>query len=124
MTEQKLKRYKFRHLRLRDRERIEQLYREGQTWLHPQVVLLGLPNAEGKLRVAIAASRKLGKAVRRNRARRLLREAVRLQQHSIAKGWDLLFIARRRMNRATLHDAKKAVREVLKQAGLWEEEDC
>lgn len=106
---------------MKDPARLEQLRREGTSWVHPKVVVLGLPNEDDKLRVAFSTSRKIGKTVRRNRARRLLREAVRLQRHHIKKGWDLLFIARGNTSKATLSEMKTAVREALQKAGLWEQ---
>ncbi|RLC81373.1 MAG: ribonuclease P protein component [Chloroflexi bacterium] len=124
VTEQRAKRFKLRHIRLKDKARIGQLRREGLSWVHPRIILLGFPNDAGKLRVAFSASRKLSKAVQRNRAKRLLREAVRLQQHHIKKGWDLLFIARGAAKGATLDEMKSSVKEVLQKAGLWEKEPC
>ncbi len=115
-------RFKLWHLRLKDPKRIEEIRRKGEVWSNPYIVLLGLPGEPGKLRVAFSSSRKIGKIVRRNRARRLLREAVRLNQHHIKKGWDLLFIARSDLAEASLADAQEALKEVLKRAKLWQEE--
>ena len=39
--------------------------------------------------------RALGKAVVRNRVRRRMREAVRLEQHAFAPGWSIVFNPRR-----------------------------
>ncbi len=115
-------RFKLWHLRLKDPGRIEELRREGTAWSNPYLVLLGLPGEPGKLRVAFSSSRKIGKIARRNRARRLLREAVRLNQHHIKKGWDLLFIAKAGLAEASFEQAQEAVKEVLKKARLWQEE--
>jgi ribonuclease P protein component len=48
----------------------------------------------GKRRVAFAVSRRLGGAVRRNRARRRLREAYRREQHALRAGIEAVFIGR------------------------------
>lgn len=45
-------------------------------------------------RVGVITSRKIGKAVTRTRARRLLREAFRLHQHRIARPVDVVLVAR------------------------------
>lgn len=115
-------RFKLWHLRLKDPRRVEEIRQQGEAWSNPYVVLLGLPGEPGKLRVAFSSSRKIGKIVHRNRARRLLREAVRLNQHHIKKGWDLLFIARAGLASASLNEAQEAVRDVLRKAKLWQEE--
>ena len=45
-------------------------------------------------RIGIITSRKVGNAVVRNRARRLIREAFRLHQHDLTSAADLVWIAR------------------------------
>ncbi|MFO1484047.1 MAG: ribonuclease P protein component [Verrucomicrobiaceae bacterium] len=50
---------------------------------------------------------KLGKAVVRNRIRRLLREVVRAHRAEIAPGWQMVIIARWRAPEATLDELEK-----------------
>ena len=52
------------------------------------------PNDLGHPRVGMSVSRKVGNAVRRNRIRRLLREAFRLMQHDLPRGYDLVIVVR------------------------------
>ena len=47
-------------------------------------------------KVGIVAGRRLGKAVERNRIRRILRETIRTNQHSITDKTDLVVIVKRR----------------------------
>ena len=54
---------------------------------------LVLPAGEPS-RLGVITSRKLGNAVVRSRARRLLREAFRLHQHDLAQPLDLVLVAR------------------------------
>ncbi|QLQ05461.1 MAG: ribonuclease P protein component [Anaerolineae bacterium] len=65
-----------------------------------------------------SVSRRLGNAVRRNRARRRLREAVRGHFASIANGWDLVFIARPPLAQADFADIEAACLTLLKRAQL------
>ena len=63
-------------------------------------------------------SRRIGKAVVRNRVRRRLREAVRLRWPELAGGTDLLFIARGPSAAADWLALRGAVDELLRRARL------
>ena len=58
------------------------------------LTIFALPNDLGHPRLGMSVSRKVGIAVRRNRIRRLLREAFRLMQHDFPRGYDLVIVVR------------------------------
>src|SRR4051794_29101453 len=58
------------------------------------LLIYALPNTVGHPRIGLSTSRKVGTAVRRNRIRRLLREAFRLMQHDLPRGYDLVIVVR------------------------------
>lgn len=66
----------------------------------------------------MVASRSVGGAVERNRARRLLREAMRPLLREVATGRDLLLVARPDMREASLSQVSAAVQAVLRRAKL------
>jgi ribonuclease P protein component len=74
---------------------------KGKSYSHPLVVLIVLPkDADSSSRFGISAGWSVGNAVKRNRAKRLLRSALLTLQHSsllipILNGWDIVFLARR-----------------------------
>ncbi len=82
-----------------------------------------MPNEQGKPRLAVSAGRSLGRAVERNRAKRLLREAIRPNLPMILPGWDCLFLARRPVLTAPFSDTRSAVTTLLHRAHLWKEAD-
>jgi len=55
-------------------------------------------------RLGVIASRRVGNAVRRNRAKRLLRELFRLHQEALPPSCDVLLIARSRLREASFRE--------------------
>jgi len=60
----------------------------------PEFALFARPNGLLHSRLGVTTTRKLGKAVIRNRARRLTREAYRTHRNELPKGLDLVFVVR------------------------------
>jgi len=77
-----------------------------------------LPNDLEHSRFGFSVSHWVGKAVVRNRAKRLTREATRLRQGDIKEGWDLVFIARNPIREADFRQVDQAVEQLLRRAGL------
>lgn len=107
-----------RRYRLRSAADFEQLRRHGKRWYHPLIVLVVRPNNLPESRYGFSASKLLGKATARNRAKRLLREAVRRYMEAVAAGWDCLFIAREQVEGATQGQIDAAVLQLLKQSDI------
>jgi ribonuclease P protein component len=82
---------KFRLTRSEDFKRVR---RSGKSYAHPLVVLIVQNNNQPRVKIGVAAGRTVGTAVYRNRAKRLLREAMRTLLPNIASGLDLILIAR------------------------------
>ena len=107
-----------RRYRLRSKDRFQQVRRQGRSYKHRLVILVALPNDLAHSRFGFTASKRIGNAVKRNRARRLMREAVRLRLDEIEPGWDLVFIARRPIVNASFHEVRAACDQLLAQANL------
>ena len=92
------------------------VYRKGQSWANSLLVLRALPDGLDYSRYGFLVSKRVGKAVVRNRVKRRLREAARLIPTK--KGWDLVIIARDRADKATYHQLKEALEELLSRGRL------
>ena len=80
--------------RLRRSADITAVRQQGQRWHTPWATLYVLPNQRETSRFAFVAGRRVGKAVQRNRVKRLWREATRQHLQQMAVGWDCLLVAK------------------------------
>lgn len=81
--------------RIRRRPEFERVYNEGARVSGRFLMLFVLATGRSTPRFGVAATRKLGNAVERNRAKRLARELFR--RHKIAIGYDIVVVPRREM---------------------------
>lgn len=74
---------------------IDRLFAGGRRVSNPALLVLALPSVEdgGEGRVLFAAGTRLGSAVKRNRSKRVLREAAR-RAGAPWPGWDVAIVAR------------------------------
>ena len=107
-------------LRLRHTEDFQRLRREGRSYPNKLLLMSVSPNVLGHNRYGFIVSKQLGKAVRRNRIRRRVREAVRLLHPQLKTGYDIVFIARQSLEGQPFDVVQRTVNELTQQAGLWE----
>lgn len=85
------------------------------------LVLYARRNRLGRNEVGITVSKKLGKAVIRNRIRRRLREVYRLHEEQFTPGWDIVVVARSRTLNAPFDKLAAAYLSLAEKAGLLRE---
>ncbi|MFM7040224.1 MAG: ribonuclease P protein component [Planctomycetaceae bacterium] len=83
-------------LRLKRSDDFQRIYDNGRRSGDAHLLLFALPNPVGMTRAGFSVSRKHGGAVQRNRLKRLLREAFRLNRHLLPAGFDFVLIPRQR----------------------------
>lgn len=92
------------------------VYSNGRSWVSGLVVMKTLPNGLALSRYGFSVSRRVGKAVTRNRVKRLFRHILRLK--SLEPGWDIVFIARPLAANADYAGLDKAIDDLLSRAQL------
>jgi ribonuclease P protein component len=94
--------------RIRSSLDFERIYALQQRIGDRFLLVFGAANELGHARFGLSVSRKHGNAVKRNRLKRLLREAFRLSQHDLPAGVDLVLIPRQN-TAATLDDFRNSL---------------
>ena len=80
---------------IRKREDFERIYNTGHRHSGRLMTMFVSPNGRAGARLGIAATRKMGSAVVRNRAKRLVRDLFR--HHKPPGGFDIVVVPRREM---------------------------
>ncbi len=114
------------HLRLR--KEFDVVFRAKEIYADKQIVmyvkrrnsLSGKGSGEKPLnsRIGIVVKRKIGKAIKRNRVKRLIREVFRLNKKKLVVAVDMIFVARLDIKEMKYQEMEKAVFDLWKKANI------
>ena len=94
------------------------LYGRGHSQVHPLLVTYILPNRRGLVRYGITTGKKVGGAVERNRARRVIDAAMRECLPLIENGADIVCVARTRTVTAKSYDVVSVMKKHFRLGGI------
>ncbi|MCK8060849.1 MULTISPECIES: ribonuclease P protein component [unclassified Fusibacter] len=105
---------------LKKNEEFKTIYKRGKSHVGAYLVLYSVKNDTDAKQFGITVSKKVGNAVNRNRIRRLVKEAIRLNDSMIPVGYDYVIVSRVRATKASYQDIEKnllyLVRQLKKEA--------
>jgi ribonuclease P protein component len=96
----------------------QETYAQGRSGAARTLVMWLRHGPGASLRLGVVASRTVGGAVQRNRAKRRLREAWRLNRHRFQGDMDVILVARRAILEARWQDVNEDLLRLAKRAGL------
>lgn len=108
--------------RLRPGGEFGRVRQNGRAWPHGFFILIVQLRAnqlDAPPRIGLAAGKRLGNAVLRNRIKRRLREGVRQVYPSLITGIDVVIIARAPIEQASVAEVAVALAKAFQQAGVW-----
>lgn len=107
-------------VRIKQNSHFKRLYLKGQSLVLPCLVCYVKKNNVGKVRVGLTVSKKIGGAVMRNRAKRVLRVAAREAVKMGLESTDLLLVARGKTPFVKSDRVSRELTKALKEAAFLE----
>ena len=107
-----------RYRPIRRNSEFGRVYARGKSYVNPALVLYVLKTRGKKTRVGLTATKKIGHAVQRNRARRVMKAAIDEHLDQNIGGYDLVFVARGMTPRLKSWQLSEVVARLFAQAGL------
>ena len=96
----------------------KRLYFKGKSFVSPVVVVYVMKNKSNNIRYGITTSKKVGKACKRNRAKRVINVAFYSLLPDISNGYDFVFVARAKTPFVKSDYVLRCMSKQLKQAGV------
>ncbi|MCR5520368.1 MAG: ribonuclease P protein component [Lachnospiraceae bacterium] len=98
---------------LKNRFDFENVYQNGRSCANRLLIMYMMPNGTATDRFGLVVSKKVGNSVIRHRARRLMKESVRLTGRISEKGYDIILIARPGIRDKKMADVDEAYHHLL-----------
>ena len=106
------------YVTLKDNRDFSRLYKRGKSFVSPVLVTYVMKNKNNNLRFGITTGKKVGKAVKRSRARRVIRAAYYELYPDLKQGYDFVFVARGKTPYVKSQTVLDAMKKQLKAADV------
>ena len=103
---------------LKQNHEFRRLYSKGKSAVSPYFVVYCRKTGRPENRLGITTGVKLGNAVKRNRARRRIRELYRTHEKELLSGYDIVIVARTRAIYGRYTELERGFRQLVKKLGL------
>ncbi len=103
---------------IKENKDFKKLYYRGKSVANDILVVYFRQNPYPYCRLGLTVSGKVGKAVVRNRVRRLIKESYRLMEDRIRKSMDIVVVARVKAASADFHAVNRALEKALEKSGI------
>ncbi len=104
------------YLTLKENRQFNRAYKRGKSFVSSGLVTYIIKNNTNNLQIGITTSKKIGKAVQRNRCRRIIRAAFEKICPYVKNGYDIVFVARAKTPYLKSTDILGAMKNHLQQA--------
>lgn len=98
------------------------LYQKGKSAVSPCLAVYCRKNRCGKNRIGLTVGTKVGKAVIRNRVRRRIKEAYRMNEAKYTLGWDIVVVARVKAAHVRYRELERSLLKLSDKLGLLSNE--
>ncbi len=103
---------------IKENKDFKKLYYRGKSVMSGCLVVYWRQNPYPFCRLGLTVSGKVGKAVVRNRVRRLIKESYRLMEDRVRKSMDIVVVARSKAAYCDFHEINKALEDAFLKSGI------
>ncbi len=107
-----------KYVTVKENRDFSRIYRKGKSFVSPVLVTYVIKSRSGKLRYGITTGKKIGNAVKRSRARRVIRASYFQLYEELSPGFDIIFVARGKTPYVKSQAVKIEMRKHLEAAGV------
>jgi ribonuclease P protein component len=107
-----------KYVTVKENRDFSRIYHKGRSFVSPVLVTYVIKNRSGNIRYGITTGKKIGNAVKRSRARRVIRASYYQLYSEIKPGHDIIFVARGKTPFVKSQTVMQAMKKHLESAGV------